>query len=215
MGILGALRGKSSLRDEPARVTIAPLDDNGDIDTEIGIRSLQFYPESLSEQQAANWQSTQIAGLIRPHQQWVSGGERTFSFDAHFYRDFRGEISKDVDEDRTNVDIDAALTWLSILCSPSYGAINGVNAAKAPPVLWVHFEGMLLGYNKISNREEGIYCVMTDLSIERKNWFHDGVLRHATASMSFTEILQIGQNIFPYGRKDMIVHSSNYKRGKK
>jgi len=84
--IARAFRG--GLGEKPARAYLIPLDiHNGDeilIDMQ---RSFQYFPASISDTQATNYQTKVIPGLSHPLYQWTSGGARGISFEAVFSRD--------------------------------------------------------------------------------------------------------------------------------
>jgi hypothetical protein len=139
-----------------------------------------------------------------------------------FSRDMCGEIGKDVKEDKYNVDIDAAIAWLRLLEFNDYQDIGDLrNVAVAPPVLWLLFTGTKLGYNMpAANSTEsgqknanGVYCLMTECGVNRRNWFQDGTVKFAEVSLSFVETMQVGPNILPYGRRDFKSLRESYTRG--
>jgi len=218
-GPLSAFSGDYQLTQKRARLIIAPLDDNGKIDESLGgARMLQYFPESVETSRSANWQSKEIPGAPLPLYQWVSGGERTFSMEAVFTRDMSGKIGEDVEEDKYNVDIDAAIAWLNVLSWNDYIEMGDAGpTAVAPPILFLHAEGTKLGYNSVASgalgaNPEGVYCILTEVGEARDNWFNDGTVRKATVSLSFAEVMQVGQGIYPYGRSNFLSMADNYKR---
>jgi hypothetical protein len=228
-GLLSALTGNLEIHSKVAEVVIAPLDDEGHIDNKFfgdgksGARILQYWPDSLSDDKSANWQSKDIPGAPLPLYQWVNGAERPLSFTAIFSRDMYGEIGKDVEEDKYNVDIDAAAAWLRSLSANDYGNVADMrDVAIAPPVLWLLFTGTKLGYNMVASKglgntkmqsdSNGVYCLMTECGVTRRNWFQDGTVKFAEISLSFVETMQIGQKIWPYGRRDFMSLANKYTR---
>jgi hypothetical protein len=223
-GLLSLLTGDFEISPKVAELIIAPLDDNGSIDNDLGgEKILQYWPESMNESSAANWQSTSPPGTILPIYQWISGSERTFSFTVVFSRDVNGEIGKgkDLEEDKFNVDVDAAIAWLYTLKTNDYKNLGDVGqVATAPPTLWVHLSGTKLGYNMNvpnelkanSENTGGIYCLLGEISVNRENWFTNGVTRYATVDLSFFETMQVGTGIYPYGRSDFLEQANLYKR---
>lgn len=218
-GPLSAFTGDYDLSTKTAPFIIAPLDDDGKVDEALGgARMLQYFPESIEDSKSPNWQSRDIPGAPLPMYQWVSGGERTFSLTVKFTRDMSGEIGKDVEEDKYNVDIDAAVAWLRLLSWNDYVELGDAGAtAVAPPVLWVQAKGTKLGYNTrasgaLGADPGGVYCIMTDCGVTMDNWFQDGTVRMVTVSLTFAETMQIGQGIYPYGRSDFLSMAENYKR---
>ena len=220
-GLVSAFSGDMIASPKVAQVLIVPLDQEGKIahDSEFGGKKiLQYWPESLSDSKGANWQSKDIPGAPLPIYQWVNGGERPLSFTATFSRDMDGEIGVDVDEDKHNVDIDAAIAWLRMLSSNDYQKDGDMEAAVAPPTLWLSFMGMALGYNdsasvpKISTYDSGVYVILNSVEVERTDWFPSGRPRFATVSLSFFETMQIGAGVYPYGRSGMKALSDKYTR---
>lgn len=217
-GLVSAFAGSFTLSSKPSQVVIAPLDADGKIGDQ---RILQYWPESLDDNKSPNWQNMDFPGAPLPLYQWVSGGERTFGFSAIFSRDMKGEIgsSDGPEEDKWNVDVDAAIAWLRSLCHNDYGQVGDVkNAAIAPPVLWLYFMGTKLGYNRAATKatgnkdQDGVYCIMTECGASRTNWFSDGTTRFATVSLGFSEVIQVGQGIYPYGASGFTDLSSKYNR---
>lgn len=227
-GPLSAFTGDYSLDTKVANFIIAPLDSDGKIDEDLGgSKMLQYFPDSIEDNKSANWQSRDIPGAPLPMYQWVSGGERTFSFTATFTRDMSGIIGTDTDEDKYNVDIDAAIAWLRLLSWNDYEDLGETGiVATAPPVLWVHAAGKdssdinagtKLGYNtkasgNFGSGSSGVYCLLMETGVTRNNWFQDGTVRMATVSLQFAETMQIGQLVVPYGRSDFKSMADLYTR---
>jgi len=218
-GPLSAFTGDYQLSPKTAGLIIAPLDDNGKIDESLGgARMLQYFPESIEDNHSANWQSRSIPGSPLPLYQWVAGGERPISMSATFSRDMSGEIGKDVEEDKYNVDVDAAIAWLKLLVTQDFVDLGDVGmTAVSPPILWLHAVGTKLGYNTkasgaLGANPEGVYCVLLEVGSARNNWFQNGQVRLASVSLSFAEVMQVGQLIYPYGRSDFLSMAAPYKR---
>lgn len=218
-GLLDVFTGDWKASHKVGEVMIAPLDADGFVDSSLGgAKILQFWPESLSEGKAPNWQSKDVPGSPIPIYQWMSGGERQFSFTAMFSRDMDGEIGSDFKEDKYNVDVDAAKAWLYLLSSSDYAQAGDMVAAVAPPILFLAFMGTKIGYNDAApavgsfDMSSGVHCIMTGLDIETKNWFPSGRPRLVSASLTFVEVIQIGRNVLPYGRKNMASIASKYTR---
>lgn len=222
--LLSLFSGDYQLSSKVSELIIAPLNDEGSIDNDLGgEKVLQYWPDSIEDEMSANWQDRSIPGSAIPLYQWVSGSGHNFSFSTVFSRDLNGEIGKDIEEDKFNVDVDAAVAWLSMLCMNDYQDVGGVQkAAVAPPVLWLWMKGTNFGYNTTAIKalgtsgsdvtSTGIYCILLNRSVTRKNWFQDGQLRLASVSLSFAEVMQIGQSIYPYGRSQVKPFASKYTR---
>lgn len=218
-GLLDVFTGTFKASTKVANVIICPLDPDGNFDNDLGgAKILQFWPESLAISKSPNWQSKEIPGSPIPIYQWMSGGERQFSFSAIFSRDMDGEMGVDLKEDKYNVDIDAAMAWLSLLSSSDYETAGDMQAAVPPPILWMSFMGQVIDYNYAAVSEgakysaNGVHCVMTGMDFEIRNWFPSGRPRLASANLTFAEVIQIGKGIYPYGRDAMKVMAKMYTR---
>lgn len=222
-GLFSLFDGVNNIDDRVAQVLIAPVDDDGKVDLARGARVLQYWPESLDDSLESGWQSKQIPGLNRPIKQWISGSDRSMSFTAVFSCDQDGDVGDDVEEDKHNVNINAAILWLRSLCSNDYVDVPGSGKmAKAPPVLWLHFEGTQLGYNtgesapdNGTDADAGIHCVMDSCNITYQDWFPSGRPRYVEVAMSFSETIQIGRDIYAYGSSDFSDISQRYTLTKK
>lgn len=224
-GLISAFTGDFIVSPKVAEVMIAPLDREGKIDADMGgAKVLQYWPESLDDSKSQNWQAKELPGLNNPLYQWVNGGERPFTFTAQFSRDMDGEIGKDFEESKHDVDIDAALAWLYLLSSSDYEPTDDMIVAVAPPVLFLAFMGTNLGYNykmkseapnsvsTVEKASSGVHCVLTEVGVSRKNWFPSGRPRSAEVSLNFVEVIQVGRNIYPYGRAQLKEMAKGYTR---
>lgn len=134
---------------KPARAYIIPLNIfKGDDPMTGDQRSFQYFPASVADGQATNYQTKIIPGLSHPLYQWTSGGARAISFEAVFTRD-RTYTSAEQDaidsdsnafqdarrggvvsgykikaiasnDDPRNVDIPSAVGWLRSFLLPEY-----------------------------------------------------------------------------------------------
>lgn len=107
--IARAFRG--GLSPKPARAYIVPLDIHSNDDPLIDLRrSFQYFPATISDSHATNYQAKVIPGLSHPLYQWTSGGARTISFEAIFTRDRtynRAERDAIFQEGLTNASVSA------------------------------------------------------------------------------------------------------------
>jgi len=139
---------RGGLGPRPARAYIVPLHGRkGDTPVDEETRTLQYFPATISDTHATNYQTKVIPGLSHPLYQWTSGGARTISFEAVFSRDRtyteeeRDNISFRVstlstlgksygstniargimsNKDPRNVDIPSAVAWLKSFLLPDY-----------------------------------------------------------------------------------------------
>lgn len=71
-----------------ARAYIIPMDiQNNDRLLKDDVRTFQYFPATISDTKATNYQTKVIPGLSHPLYQWTSGGARSISFQAIFTRD--------------------------------------------------------------------------------------------------------------------------------
>jgi hypothetical protein len=71
-----------------ARAYIIPLDiHNSDNVIKDDARTFQYFPESIQDSKATNYQTKVIPGLSHPLYQWTSSGARTIAFQAVYTRD--------------------------------------------------------------------------------------------------------------------------------
>lgn len=219
--VFGALDGPFVAFRKPAEFIIMPLNDDGSENTVYGgAKILQYWPETLESGRSANWQTKTAPGLPTPLRQWTGGGDHTLNFVAAFSTDMDGKV----DEDKHNVDVEAAIGWLESLCLPTYVSVGDSTVAHAPPVLWLYAPQNYLGSNWAASRQtgstdsylfgggSGLYAVLNELSVTRANWFTSGKTRYATVALSFSETIQVAGQIFPYGAEDFSDLSAMYKR---
>lgn len=216
-GLVNILSGQYTISGKLSSFVIAPIDDDGKIDETLGgAKTLQYWPESFSDSKGANFQPKDILGAPLPIYQWTNGSERQFGFQVVFSRDIDGKIPDEVDEDKFNVDVDAAIAWLKMLSMNDY--VGGF--AVAPPVCWMWLEGTDLGYNRKAaaiqrsglGGNAGVHVFINQADAERTNWFQTGTTRYATVSITCVETMQIGADIYPYGRSDMLELANKYGR---
>jgi len=235
-GILSAFSGEFLASQKVSSVLITPLDDEGKIASPTtkgkipgygGSKVLQFWPATISTPVNPNWSNKSIPGAPLPLYQWISGGERPISFATVFSRDMDGEIGAEVEEDKYNVDIDAAIAWLNLLAASTYiDDVGGMTVAKAPPLLYLHFLGTELGYNdnKALPAKEaegsgidgpvgsGIHCILLSVDAERTNFFPSGRPKMCGIGLNFAQVMQIGNGVYPFGNSRMLELSSKYTR---
>lgn len=84
--LVSAFRG--GLKPKSVRAYLIPLDPyKEDAPDTGGRRSFQYFPETISDTKASNYQTKVIPGLSHPLYQWTSSGAREISFEAIFTRD--------------------------------------------------------------------------------------------------------------------------------
>lgn len=150
------------------------------------MKRLQYYPESISDSKAVNYQTKDIPGASLPLYQWVSGGERTITFTAVFTTDtdhyqansVTGRAASDdpVGMDLSkrasaqlghlksngvtdyNIYIPAAITWLRRFMYPSYGPTAGIGMPRtqAPRKLMLTMPGSYISRGGMGGGTSGM-----------------------------------------------------------
>lgn len=207
ISLAGALTGASTgfLQEEGAYCYLIALDDTGSPDSKLS-RSFQFWPATITDNEQVNYASKQIPGGNVPFYQWVSGGEHVVSFEAVFARDIWAPNTGGLvyEEDKHNVDVAAAVTWLRTLKRPAY--VDGVDFALPPSLLYLVIPNTPIGRN-MSDR---MLCLMTQCDVTYQKWFPDGTIRLAKVSLSFAETIQMPGNTKFYGIEEASAWGSRY-----
>lgn len=178
--------------------------------------AFQYFPASLSDSKAAEYESSTPAGSSLPIYGWKSSGARTLSFTATFTCDmdllapagssFGGgegvfEELQALGEDVRNVDIRAAVAWLRKFLLPSYnGGTSDVGQVltQAPrkAVLCIPGSGIGLAGGDDGVRSlitpDMVLCVMTQCDVEWKRFFPSGLPRIAEVQLAFEQCPQQG-----------------------
>lgn len=176
----------------------------------------QYYPETVTDTKAVNYQQKEIFGGSLPLYQWVSGGERLISFSVVFTCDVdllnavdqsvSTEIYqrlKSAGQERRNVDIRAAVMWLRGYMLPSYGTATietqvgkdsgGTQLTFAPRKLVLSMPGTGIGFaggdDGISG-QDSVLCHMTQCDVTYEALFPSGLPRAATVQVAFAQIAQ-------------------------
>lgn len=218
---------------------LAEVDGEGNIileseasEDKVGPIAFQYFPETLTDTKAVNYQRKDIPGASLPIYQWVSSGERAISFQAVFttdtdIADSRGQNDENQEArqkqqgvlDR-NVDIRSALAWLRRFTLPMYaseqgaGSELGVPLSKAPPraLLVLKNSGIgLRGGNAASHSkfdsQDSMLCLMTQCDVTDEAYFPNGVPRISTVSLTFVEIGQLNGLVSFPGRSEFMAQS--------
>jgi hypothetical protein len=216
---------RGGLAPRPARGYILPRDGfDGDNALPEQQRSFQYFPATISDSQATNYQTKIIPGLSHPLYQWTSGGARVVSFEAIFTRDRTytsaearavqgrsglgggqsnglGNIGVSSNSDPRNVDIPSAITWLRSFLLPWYsddgkGTYSSTpNRPHPPRKLILGLPGVRLNWGVPTMPSEQMNAIMTSCEVVYDGFFHDGTPRMAKVSLAFAEIIQVGGRI--------------------
>jgi len=222
------------LSDKKARIKITRLAPQSDVPE--GTLAFQYWPETITDTKATNWQNKAIPGGNLPLYAWINGAERIISFSTIFATDVdvtkwvNDVHSSDVDEsfqgelkqkglDSRNFDVRGALLWLRSFLMPTYN-VNG--SYFPPPKLLLSIPGSRFGLYAGSaagdTDSDSITAVMTQCDFEYRAFFPNGVPRIVSVSLAFAQIAQrdgivnFPGYIAPKG--DVIDGLSLYKIGK-
>jgi len=169
---------------------------------------LQYWPETITESHEIGWNFKDIPGASHGLAQWASNGGRTFAFEAHFSRFIKPveDVDANVFERAldpfgantpeseylknnkpANVDVAACLRYLRMCKTPWWKEIGGQSVMMSPPVVILHIPGSQINDFDASDT---IFTVMTGLDITYQLAFPNGVLRKASVSLTFKEVVQ-------------------------
>ena len=156
---------------------------------------LQYWPETLSDNQSANYNSIDVPGGSHPIVQWINNGARQLSFRSQFVHE---QINPDGTRDATsryNVDIDAAIAHLRFFMYPHYER-RGEILTSPPPLLYLVLGKHNLRHRGVSSTARGqpaatgIPVVLLNVGVEYSSWHADGTPRMAAVDFQFQEVVQ-------------------------
>lgn len=200
-----------------ARTSDCALIELGSGDSPTGDNQVfQYYPESISDSKAVNYQQKPIFGGSLPLYQFTGGGERLISFTAVFTCDVdlinpRTQASSDLlyqrlkasGEERRNVDIRAAIMWLRGYMLPSYTSATigtqlgqdsgGTQLTIAPSKLLLTMPGTGIGFFggfDAFSGPDAVLCHMSQCDVTIGDLFPSGLPRNATVSLAFAQLAQ-------------------------
>lgn len=178
----------------------------------------QYFPDSITDTKAVNYQTREIPGGSLPIYQWISSGERVISFVAFFSADVDFTQSTSFEklgasgQQSRNVDIRTALLALRRYMFPRYANLGsasptGVPLTLAPRKLSLVFSGSGLGLtgglDDDANQNAGgaqpgqqqmdsVNVVMTQCDVTYEAFFPSGLPRFAQVQLAFAQIGQLG-----------------------
>jgi hypothetical protein len=184
----------------------------------------QYYPESVTDTKAVNYQQKEIFGASLPLYQYIGSGERLISFTAQFTCDVdllntpdsTGATDlyqrlKNAGQERRNIDIRAAVMWLRQYVLPSYqdntieNQLNqdsgGTQLTMAPRKLILCMPGTGIGFaggDDGLSGQDSVPCLMTQCDVTYEALFPSGLPRAASIQLAFGQIGQLkGAVTFP------------------
>lgn len=176
-------------------------------DKPVSSQAFQYFPETLSDTKAVNWQPKEIPGGSLPLYQWASSGERTLSFTAYFSTDVDqnpdGVVSQSTDPAYTrqrlqstgqaerNIDVRSAVIWLRQYMLPRYDKHHTVPPPKLNLYLPKSGIGLAGGETQLTGTDaDTVTCVMTSCEVNWEKFFPSGNARIASVELSFAQVPQ-------------------------
>ena len=185
----------------------------------------QYFPETITDTKAINYQTREIPGGSLPLYQWISSGERVISFTALFTTDVDLLVDpssflkiKQNGQLRRNVDVRTALLWLRRFLLPRYDDDGGLGvpltSAPRKMILRIPNSGFGLtggtygaeayqGEGAFSNpivhdpvvEGDAIPCIMTQCDITYEAFFPSGLPRIASVQLQLAQIAQLAGTV--------------------
>jgi hypothetical protein len=183
-------------------------------DRSFSVFVFQYFPESLSDSQDANYQSIDVPGGSHPIVQWINNGPRTITFQTKFVQE---RINPNVTTnlaDKHNVAINGAVAALRYLMYPHYNKRASL-LTLPPPRLFLNIQGTnLRGTSR--GTSAGLPVVLMGVSVNYTSWHANGTPRVADVDLSFQEIIQSPRTGVRFvDRDEFSVVAATYKRGLK
>lgn len=183
--------------------------------------AFQYFPDTLTDSKAVNYQQKEIPGASLPLYQWVASGERLISFTATFTSDVDIIDMPDAREGqfaRRNPDIRAAVLWLRRHVVPRYTSVRS-SAVDGTPVtrsrtwaprklrLYIPNSGIGLGGGGRSAADvsdDAITSVMTQCEVTYNGFFPSGLPQNVDIQLSFAQVPQYAGYVFFPGASDEV-----------
>ena len=175
--------------------------------------AFQYWPESLQDSRASEWNPMNIPGGSHPIYQWTHGGERNLSLTAVFttdtdpgaeallnkdpYREARSAPLNGLVLGERDVDLTSVVSWLRWFTYPAYEADS--NKVYEPAKCLLVMPNTRLAHNG----QDYITCVMTQCDVTYQAWFVNGFPRIIEVSLAFAEVVQSGRRVAFHNRNDM------------
>jgi len=190
----------------------------------LGAIAFQYWPESLQDTRASEWNPRNIPGGSHPIYQWTHGGERRISFTSVFTTDTAPDesvleaieetfVASPYETGSTllnglelgvrDVDLRSVVSWLRWYTYPHYGLGENLQAYEPAKCLLV-LPNTKLGHNGV----DYVVCVMTQCDVTYEAWFETGFPRIMEVSLEFAEVVQEGQRVRFHDRSNMTFAST-------
>lgn len=206
---MGIIRTFAQVQGALGKAILIPQPTGGITAADVALHTFvfQYFPESLTDSQAANYESVNIPGGSHPLQQWVSGGARTISFDAQFASErIVPPGVADLDNPH-NVDINGAIWALKFFLYPKYDATKFLKVLP-PPRLWLSMPGTFLAAPIPT-----VAVILRDIRVDIRAWHGPAIPKFANVSLTFEETVQsLGGPKF-VDRSNFLIPSLTYLTG--
>ena len=176
--------------------------------------ALQYWPESVQDSRASEWNPRNVPGGSHPIYQWTTGAERRISFTAMFTTDTSPpegseggvdpydellSVTLGVQKGTRDMDIRGAINWLRYFTYPSYGSSTLELRAYEPPKCILVFPNTGMGHDG----SDYLITVMTQCDVTYEAWFPNGVPRLCEVQLEFAEVVQLGNRVRFHDRRLM------------
>jgi hypothetical protein len=236
MSIFSSLSTVFGSEKAPVRAGMAFWDAAKGIELPGGFQSFQYFPEKIIDNRSAEYASKIVPGGSHPIYTFISGGERSISFDAIFTNENSINSSTTFKEQPYSIDIPQALRWVR---TATYPTITTGGISQAPPLVVVYFPNSGIGGSEVSEDIKGassnlgfntvvlsdslsvtgskIIGIMSSANIIYEAFHRDGTPRIVTVSIEIKEVVQTKKDWrFVSGLKGQVGSpyvQSKYKRG--
>jgi hypothetical protein len=202
MGLVSSISSIVSPGDKPVTAALAMYDPiSGESDG--AFQAFQYFPEKITDSKGVDYASKTIPGGSHPIYTFISGGERTVTFDAIFANDDNPNSGATVKNFLTGkasfsplsltkvrpdvVNIPEAIKWLRSFLYPEYKN----NVAKAPPLVVLYLPNS--GIVGVGDYPDSIVGILTRADVSYEAFHRDGTPRLVVLNLEIKEVPQIKQ----------------------
>lgn len=173
-------------------------------------RAMQWFPESLSDNKAVDWEQKVVPGGSHPFYTFTGGGERTISVTVQFSCDHdptfdSGVLDMGDGKPGRSTDIRAEIQYLRQFMYAAYSKSKGKRVTP-PPMASLTISNLGWGCsgtgpaNSKFAAEDTVYSLMTGCDVTYPRLFPSGHPRIAEVSLTFAEIVQYDRLVRFIGR---------------
>lgn len=189
------------------------------------LQAFQYFPEKISDSKGVEYASRTVPGGSHPIYTFISGGERTLSFDVIFANDknpepptltglFSGKAAFDAssnarqDVSEGTSSIPEAIKWLRSFLYPEFGITN--DAISAPPLAMFYLPNS--GIVGTGNVPDSIIGILTQANVSYEVFHRNGAPRLVVISVELKEVAQISKTWQWQTREELLGAEINRKR---